>query len=178
MSDIGALVDYPLNIISVSSPACIGIETVAYTAQIVGTNAWPSSNLAIYIPMKIGYIFIAQKMLWVNGATVTNNTVDVGIYDSQGNRLVHSGATTTSGVSVMQSVTITATTLYPGLYYLAMVVNGTTDTFLSSATGAINCAACGMLSQTSASPLPATATFSSTITSYVPEIAISGNTIV
>ncbi len=61
------------------------------------------------------------------GATVTG-TVDVGIYDSGGNLLIHSGATAPTANTV-SSITFTSTTLNPGRYIMAMTPSNSTDTY-------------------------------------------------
>ncbi len=48
-----------------------------------------------------------------------------GIYDKDGNRLVHSGAVSVAATGV-KSVTVTAVTLEPGIYFHAWTVDGTT----------------------------------------------------
>lgn len=178
MSDIGALVDYPHPVIYSGGPESIGVQFVVQdsTSLTGATAAWPSSNAAIYIPFRIGYIYTSVKMFWLNGTTVGTNHVDVGIYDFQGNQLVHSGSTLTSGASVIQSVSI-STTLEPGLYYMAMAMDGTTDTIARGNIGGSQSVlnGWGMHQQATAFALPSTASFSSVTSGYIPALAITSN---
>lgn len=181
MSDLPTFMDYSKTTFSTLSPECLAVEVlVTGTNNFAATNAWTSANLALFVPWKLGSIYIVNKMFWGNGATVGTNHVDVGIYDIQGNQLVHSGSTLTSGVSVVQSVSLTATTLYPGLYYIAMAMDGTTDTIQSNTANSVaHLRAMGILMQTTAFPLPATATLvGNTVSSKVPFIAVTSGTII
>lgn len=141
------------------------------------TAAWPSANLAIFVPVRIGYPYTAVKMFWLNGSSVGTNNVDIGIYDSQGNRLVNSGSTLTAGATGIQVVSITSTILEPGLYYMAMVMDGTTNTTLRAATGGVATpwAAMGCYQMATAFALPATATFAQMAQLTLPIIGMSSS---
>lgn len=180
MSDIGQVVDYPLPVISTGSGESLGLEITNLVGSLgTGTAAaWPSANLAIFIPIRIGAIYTAVKMFWINGATVGTNSVDVGIYDNQGNRLVSQGSTLTAGANAVQIVDIADTVLAPGLYFMGMAMNGTTDTVARSAMLATDWASFGVMSQVTAFPLPNPTTIISTTTAYIPFIAITSNTVV
>lgn len=166
MSDIGTLEDYSLPIITPLSINSMGPETSAGAAATTGggvTAHWLTANTAVYIPFRIGVTTTFQKMFWINTATVGSNSVDVGIYDSQTNQLWHSGSTATSGATQVQSVTISGgITLKPGIYYMAMAVNGITDTFALSSIGNTyaydGAAMAGAQQQLSAFPLPTNST--------------------
>lgn len=140
--------------------------------------AWGAANLALFAPFVLGAPFTVQKMWWVNGATVGTNHVDVGIYDSQGNQILHSGSTLTSGVSVLQSVSVTATTLNPGLYYAAMAMDGTTDRVRVFTASLQLLRAGGLLQMSTAFPLPAPAVFAQSTTAQLPFIGITSETVI
>lgn len=175
MADLPIVIDYPSAVMSTVSTNSIANELVN-TNNTFNTAAWPSSNLALYIPVKIAYPYTAVKMFWANGSTVGTNHVDVGIYDAQGNQLVHSGSTLTSGTNATQIVDTTDVTLQPGLYYLAMAMDGTTDTVGRFFPAATICRAIGVLSQVTAFALPSTATMVGTTTNYIPIIGMTSNT--
>lgn len=178
MSDIGTAIDFCLPVVSTGSVNSLGAEIGSLTiASNTAAAAWPSANLAIFVPVRIGYPFTAVKMFWLNGATVGTNSVDVGIYDSQGNQLVHSGSTATSGATGIQTVSITSTTLEMGLYYMAMAVNGTTDTSLRGGTGGIATpwALMGAYQMATAFALPSTATFAQMAQTTMPIIGMSSS---
>lgn len=161
MADFPAVQDYNHAVICLTSPECLGMQLAASGLTYITATAYTSANLAQYVPFLVGYPMTVQKMFWENGATVGTNHVDVGIYDSQGNQLTHSGSTLTAGATTTQSISVTAVTLQPGLYYMAIAVDGTTDTFLSWSftTSFSYTRMLGIYQQATAFPLPATATF-------------------
>lgn len=122
--------------------------------------AWGTANTAVYVPIVIGVATTVHQLAWINGATVAGN-VDVGIYARAGNRLVSSGSTAQSGVSVPQVVDIANTALAPAQYFLAMVADDATATYVRGGGSSSSplCRASGMAMQASAFPLPATANF-------------------
>lgn len=144
-----------------------------------GLAAWPLANLALFVPFTIAVPTTIVKIMWVNGATVSGN-VDVGLYDSQGNRLVSSGTTAQTTVSVVQPVDTTDVTLQPGVYYMAMAMDNTTGTTRKFTTGSTAlCRAVGVYQQVSAFPLPSSATFATASTSdFIPVFGITGRIVV
>ena len=183
MSDIGSIHVFNSPVIEPLSFNSIATEMMAMfgAGGAFGTAAaWPSSNLAIFIPIKIGSLYIPTKMWWHNGATVGHNNADVGIYDTQGNRIFHSGSTAVSGASALQIVSVSNVALSRGIYYMAMAVNGTTDTFYfgQAPINAISARAMGILSVGTSFTLPATVTLAGSTTTYFPYIGMGVNTTV
>jgi hypothetical protein len=136
------------------------------------SNAYISANLAIYVPFVISSRIIATQMFTVNGATAGNN-IDVGIYTADGTRLVSIGSTAQSGTATIQAFNITDTELGPGLYYMAIAMNGTTGTLYSSLPTARALRAMGCFNQATAFALPATATFASVANAYIPVFGLT-----
>lgn len=112
--------------------------------------------------------------LWVmNGATASGN-LNLGLYDIAGTRLVVSGSTAQSGTSAVQLTNVTDTSVGAGVYYVALVMDGTTGTaFRFAPPTAGLCACIGIAQQASAFSLPATATFASAANAYVPLVGIT-----
>lgn len=149
--------------------------------QLVGMNtgggasaAWPSANLAIFIPIRLTAPVTVYKMAIGAGATAAGN-FDVGIYDIGGNRLVSSGATA-KGASVEHILNVTDTRIGPGLYYLAMSADGTNNYILITPSGTSpvplqKTRAYGVLAMATAYPLPATATLAAATVAPFPNIA-------
>lgn len=173
MADFPTRIDFNAPVIHSGSIESIGTEITAGNSSLINTTTWPASNLALFMPILISYLFTAKLIFWTNGATVGTNSVDAGIYTSEGNLLVSSGSTLTSGVSVLQSADITDTVLIPGLYYLAMAMNGTTDTVAESNLPTPIPRAVGSYEQTTAFTLPSTATFAVSSRSFMPFIGIT-----
>lgn len=101
------------------------------SAMSATSSAWPTANIALIYPFKLCEWATAYQLLLHIGATTSGN-VDIGIYDSQGNRIVSSGSTAAGTINVLQQFNITDTVLSPGDYYLAIGCDNTTCTMFSS----------------------------------------------
>lgn len=177
MSDFPQVDFYNNHVINTLSPEAIGVDCVGMSLGFTSAVAWPSANLAFFIPFRVKHTFTVVKMSWINGTVATDN-VDVGVYDQSGNLLVSSGSTATSGINAIQTVDITDTTLLPGLYYMAMARNGTTNTNKANNTSSILSRGIGVLSMATAFPLPNPATMVGSTTAYIPFIALHSRTLV
>jgi len=123
-----------------------------------GTAAatYSTANLAMYFP------------LWLSEATVVRNAYlqiatpsgnfDLGIYDASFARMVSTGSTAATVTGGTQIVDITDTTLDRGYYWLAIACNNTTISIRRTVPGSPYTRLLGFMMQTSAFPLPATAT--------------------
>lgn len=131
--------------------------------------AFPLANLALYVPFAIVAPVVAYRA-WALCGTTSGNNFDVGIYSSSGTRLVSTGAVARAASAIV-SADITDTYLGPGSYYLALAHNGT-NTFYAYSGAAGLCQAVGVMEQTSAYTLPATATFAATTRAYIPVFGI------
>lgn len=128
-------------------------QTVASSAA-----AWGTANRAIYVPVRVPKRCVVRELGIGSGATATGN-VDVGIYDPSGVRLVSSGSTAKTATSI-QAVDVTDTTIGPGLYYLGLNNDTTTDTFVAFTSAAPLAVTRGVLTEALGSvTLPATATW-------------------
>lgn len=129
--------------------------------------AWPVANTAIYIPVWVTATVTAYKMATYTGTPSGN--YDFGIYTEAGTRLVSLGSTAMGAGAGTRIVDI-ADTVLPGgaTYYLALAVDNLSATFTSSAAQTETQRTMGIQSQTSAFPLPATATFANPASAYVP----------
>lgn len=151
-----------------------------------GTNAaWGVANKAFYFPIYVTEYFSAVKLYTTNGTTATGN-LDMGIYASSGfvptTRLVSIGSTAQAGTSVVQEFDITDTILFPStLYFLAMACSSASSTIQyiggTPQLGAMRFA--GVMQETSAFPLPSTATPAVLSTNVmVPDIGMASTTLV
>jgi hypothetical protein len=136
-------------------------------AEPAGQAAWPSANLAIYVPLRIPSRIVVRKLWVAVGNTATGN-IDMALYDASGVAVVE--ATAAAHTSQMEQVfDVTDTTVGPGLYYIGVASDSGTDNFNRYTPAAPVAAAWGVLTQTSAYPLPSTATFALDQTlAYVP----------
>ena len=138
---------------------------------------WPTANKAIYVPFVVHNQMTAVKLFVQNAATVSGN-IDLGLYDAFGNRLVSSGSTAQAGTSALQSFDVTDTLLLPGVYYMACALNNGTGTVLGGAFTVNGIGAMGVLEQTSAFALPATATMVAPTGTFIPSIGLTARTLI
>jgi hypothetical protein len=141
-------------------------------ASMTTVGAWPSANLAIYIPIGLPRRVIVRTLYFASGTTGTGN-VAMGLYLPSGVAVV-GPATAAKGTSaIVQVIDVTDAAVGPGLYYLGLSCSNATDTFYRSASSAPLPAAGGILVETSAYPLPSTATFAlDQGLSYVPYVGL------
>lgn len=177
MSDFPKAIDFPNTVITPATYESIGADLAGSSTNLTASNtAWPTANTAVFVPFRISTPIIIVKIFWQNGSTVAVNNVDVGIYDSQGNRLVSSGSMATSGASALQAIDITDTTLEQGLYYMAMARDGTSDTMNAAIPAVPIPRALGIYSVATSFTLPATVTFAGSISAFVPFMGLARNT--
>jgi hypothetical protein len=123
------------------------------------TTAWATQYRAIYVPVRVPQRVTVVELGVSNGTTATGN-IDIGLYDSAGTRLVSTGSTAKSASAVIQAIDVTDTTIGPGLYYLGLNNDTTTDTVGCEIASAPLPAAMGVLAETlGAVTLPATASW-------------------
>lgn len=133
-----------------------GLATYPQTGQ-----AWPTANLAIYVPVVVKAPAIVKK-LWFSSSGTAAGNYDLGLYTAAGVALLRQGSTAKGGAG--ETVwDCTDTPIGPGLYYMGLVSSTNTDTFgMMAAWAAPIPTALGVLTESSALPLPATATFAVT----------------
>lgn len=135
-----------------------------------GSAAYPGANRAIYIPFRLMNPIRVTQLWQYNGFTASGN-FDLGIYDAVGTKLVSLGSTAQSGTSQLQIVALgTPVRLGVGLFYMAVAFDGTTGTLLRTSLSILFCKIVGMAQQAAAFPLPATATFATITSAYIPVI--------
>lgn len=168
MPDFPVLRNVDRFILSPGSPHSLGNELLA-TATTRGLSTWVVANKAYFIPISIFAPITIKKMFVENGTTVSGN-IDVGIYDAGGVKKVSIGSTAQAGVSAIQEFDITDTLLNPGLYYLAGAMDNTTGIVQRAGPSSAVLRTFGVFEQTSAFPLPSTATFALLSSSFFPYV--------
>lgn len=134
----------------------------------VASATWVATNRAIFVPFHASSPFTIRRFWLLVGATGGTNTVDIGLYDLLGNRLLNHGGVTVGTANQIQHLDVTDTTFGPGAYYLAGVMNGTTATCLRQTYGSETYKITGALQMATAVPLPTTATFAALAATSVP----------
>lgn len=156
----------------------ICVQNTNQTTFDQATGAWPTANLAIFVPMPISMPFTVVKMFLYNGGTVSGN-VDIGIYTAEGARVVSSGTTAHAATTDKQVFDITDTLLNPGLYYLALAFDNNVALVTHMAGLAVNnCRSIGIRQASSSFVLPATVTFEAAANAYIPDIYLTGNSVI
>jgi len=144
----------------------LGAEMIGATGAPMSSQTWSSlagaANVAIYMPIYFNAPGIITKLWMQNGSTAAGN-VDVGLYTCVAGlpaaRVVSAGSTAQAGTNVLQEFNITDYVVaYPQILFIAVAADATTTTMWSGSVGAMIGRACGLARQTSAFPLPATAT--------------------
>lgn len=116
---------------------------------------WSSTNRALYYPFRLASPLLVLT-LWVCNGDVISGHWDVGIYTFDGRRLVSTGSTVPSGTQTVQVVDVADTLIGPGLFYLALACDNTTQRFFGQISGnAQYQQGMGVIQQSSAFPLPA-----------------------
>lgn len=83
------------------------------------STAWPANNKAYFYPVTLNDWVTVYQMFFYVGATSSGN-IDVGIYDSQKNKIITSGSTAMSAtINTIQTINTTDTVLPPGEYLVA-----------------------------------------------------------
>lgn len=168
--------DFNSIVITPRSLDSIGAE-VRLNGITAAAAAWPTSNKAIFVPFVVHQPFTVVKAFIEIGAASGN--IDVGVYDDQKNLLVSDGGHAQAGANAIQTFDLTDTTLQPGVYYMAVAADNTTGTvFRFAFTNNLWAGAAGVLMQTSAYPLPATANWAAAVDAYVPFLCLTSRTTV
>jgi hypothetical protein len=150
----------------------------ARSAAITGTGSitWVA-NLAVFIPFGVAQPFLVREVFWQNGSAAGSN-IDVGLYDTAGNRLASLGSTAQGTASaVVTSAAFTDYTLAPGDYYLAFAAVGTTNVAGGWAITANVSAAFGVGQMATAMALPNPATIVPLTNAVLPYVGLNGYTV-
>jgi hypothetical protein len=117
------------------------------------------ANTAVYIPFRITFPYLVQRMFWINGPTVTTTNVDCGVYNVDGSLLCSTGSVAMGTASALQYQAPTVVTLLlPGRYYLAWTCSNTTTRAFATTLAVADGQMIGIQQQATALPLPASMT--------------------
>ena len=147
-------------------------RTTNVASGAAASGAWPAANVPIGCEFWLDEPFTIYQLGWANGSGTMTDAVDVGVYDSSGNRQIAAASTnanaliTRSGVSAFQWANVADTVIGPGRWRLVMTSNGTTanNHFGWGGPGAVSATAYGMCGILEASALSAGAILPSSLT--------------
>lgn len=138
------------------------------------SGAWPTANLAIWLPVIIWAPCTVDQLGIFNGATANSN-IDLGIYHRDNTLLVSTGAFAQAGTNAYQFTSVTPTDLSEGLHFFACSFSATTGTIFRQGTLAAGLSSTiGVLQEASAHPLPSTGTPVVALSDFVYSAVIVG----
>jgi hypothetical protein len=123
----------------------------------LGAATWVA-NLAVFVPIRIPFPYLVQRVFWINGSTITTTNVDCGLYSIEGSKLLSSGSIAMVGATTIQYASVTPILLNPGRYYMAWTCNNTTSRAYVATVTAPHGEMSGLQQQATALPLPAAMT--------------------
>jgi hypothetical protein len=89
--------------------------------------SWGTANRVAYYPFRLDVPRIVVKGFCINGATLGNvPTLDIGVYDQAGHKLVSSGATAATPINTLQELDLADTQIGPGAFFIGLNVSWTT----------------------------------------------------
>ena len=142
---------------------------IANAATTNTATTW-TANRAIYLPICVNRpITVLDFQIIV---TTQNGNVDAGIYNWNGTKIVSNGGVA-CGAAGLQTIAVADTLLNPGWYHIAFASSSSTAVFRASNASTVLVRACGGQQESSAYPLPSTATFAAYATGIFPMIVAS-----
>lgn len=169
------LVIPPPPTVSTHSRHGIGLNLFSEGAAGLGSGAWQGAKRVLYVPIWLDQAMTIQRVWWCNGTTAATNKVDCGVYNAAlglpTTKIISNGTgTTASGTSILQSVSVTPTTIGPGAYFIGLTTDGTTTHMMRTTNGNLPMYKYwGMCQETTGSfGLPATATPVVLASAYIP----------
>ena len=108
------------------------------------TQTMSSANEVVVYQFPLPFRVVIGRITFNVNTLEAGKVVGVGLYDKDGNRLVHTGAISVAGTGI-KSTTVTAVTLEPGIYFHAWTADGTTVAVFAAA--AISDGTAGSMSQ-------------------------------
>lgn len=154
------------------------LGATSYNGGNIGLNgynstAWFAANGAFFFPFTLAKEITFSTLFCMNAITVAGN-VDIGVYAQDGTKIVSTGSTVMAGASALQVIACAATTIGPGVFYLAMACSSATATFATYTVGQVlKTKFTGIAQMSTALPLPATATLGTIGQDAIPLFGLS-----
>lgn len=159
----------------------VSIESIGTSSGTAAPTStiYPSANRAIFIPFNLDTTTKIVKMFVMNGGTVSGS-IDVGIYDGGGIKLSSIGTgVSQTGTNALQTFDITDVVLFPGRYFMAVALDNNSGFLFRKTAGNLQVfRTYGLFQMASAYPLPATATFATISSNYLPMVGATVRSVV
>lgn len=169
--------------ITLLSAEVLGHQLLGNGGTVPFSGAWPTANKAFFIPFRLRYPMLAQKLLLQVGAAANGN-MDAGLFDGEtldvGPALARSGAIAQASAHAKQALDITDVELLAEHdYYFAVSLSSTSGTLHMVGVPPLGVMkGYGVRQQLSAHPLPATPTPADLATNVsVPFFGIAGRAV-
>ena len=160
-------------IISSDSLFSLGPQLAARAVAAPTSVAWGLGSRAMYIPFTVTESITVVKLWALNGATVSGN-IDMGVYNTAAVLQIAATEATQTGINALQEFNVPDTVLAAGIYYLGIVLDNTTGTFLMyAAPTTASMKSLGLYLQAAAYPLPSPATFATATAAAIPVCGMS-----
>ena len=115
--------------LSSESISCeISVTGLGFASFVTAFN--PVTSTAYFIPFCLAQPASVTQLFCANGTTA-QGSIDVGIYDEDGEYIISAGSTTQSGTSAIQAFTLSPNVIIgPGRFYLAISLANTQGHYL------------------------------------------------
>jgi hypothetical protein len=127
-------------------------------------------------PLRIFQSITLNLAGWTVGGT-SNGHIDVGVYSSALALLGHTGSVSAGTISTVQTASIGGIALTPGLYWLAVVSDSTTGTYLLRTITIASKRVLGFRGATQAFPLPSTIVLATTVRANFPSVFVTADSV-
>lgn len=143
------------------------------------STVWPTTNLAIYVPVPVRRYVTVNALWWNNGTNTGSPTIDMALYNEAGStRLATVGGATQGASNTLQTTVLgTSVVLAPGVYWLGIVVGNNTTALVAWAGSSpasvplqkfLGCQQQALGSTV----MPSSTTFAAAVNNYVPCIGM------
>jgi hypothetical protein len=156
-----------------------GWRSVAIAIQGGGSlsTGWFGANVGIILPMILTDPFLVSQVGWENGATLSGN-IEVAWWNSTlSAAYVTTGSVVQAGVSTMQTVDVTDTTIPAGTSYVVFIASSATSTVRTVGTSARTSQVGGIRQFSGAVPITTITPAQASSTTLVPLVAFSSRAV-
>jgi hypothetical protein len=149
-----------------------GSHTILQTG--IASAVWPAANRAIYLPVMLEEPIRLVTTQVQNGTAAVAGSWDIGIYTVDGTRLGSTGVIAQSGVNAPQTINFAAPVFVDrGVSYIALMATSASTSVYRFAGGAAgDYLVWGAYQEATGGTLPATATFASNTTAFMPMFSL------
>lgn len=155
------------------SPLLVGVEAGRLALTALASTTWPTANQALFLPFSLDVDGVIPAIYVANGLVVSGN-VDVGIYNSNFQRVASAGGVAQAGTSVTQVLGLSGVALTAGAYWVAVVVDNLVGSVMAmGGLASAQAEQIGLFEVAAAYPLPPAVTPATPTMGILPLITIT-----